>query len=70
MLLNVLGLRDKRVEDIMVPRADIVALADDTALDEVMKGHAMRIATSQRYGSAVRYSAAYFSSGKTSPQAR
>ncbi len=36
MLLNILGLHEKRIEDIMVPRADIVALADDADLVTVI----------------------------------
>jgi Mg2+/Co2+ transporter CorC len=37
MLKNILGLRERRVEDIMVPRADIVAVADDISLGELVK---------------------------------
>jgi CBS domain containing-hemolysin-like protein len=36
ILKNVLALHDVRVEDLMVPRADIVALALDTPLSEVL----------------------------------
>jgi CBS domain containing-hemolysin-like protein len=36
ILKNVLALHDVRVEDVMVPRADIVALALDTPLSEVL----------------------------------
>ena len=36
MLKNVLGLHELRVADIMVPRADIVAVAHDAALAEVL----------------------------------
>ena len=36
ILKNVLALRDVRVEDVMVPRADVVALALDTPLSEVL----------------------------------
>src|SRR5262245_6321672 len=37
MLKNSLGLRERRVEDVMVPRADIVAVQQDTPLGEVIK---------------------------------
>lgn len=37
MLKNILGLSERRVEDIMVPRADIVAVHQDIALGELMK---------------------------------
>src|SRR6516225_9184369 len=36
ILRNVLALHDVRVEDVMVPRADIIALALDTPLSEVL----------------------------------
>lgn len=36
MVWNILRLRDLRVEDVMTPRADIVAVAEDAALDEVI----------------------------------
>ena len=36
MLANVLSLRTKRVADVMVPRADIVAVAADTSLGELL----------------------------------
>jgi CBS domain containing-hemolysin-like protein len=36
ILKNVLALHDVRVEDVMVPRADIIALALDTPLSEVL----------------------------------
>ena len=36
MLRNILGLRDLRVDDVMVPRADIVAVDLDTALGEAL----------------------------------
>lgn len=36
ILKNVLGLHDVRVADIMVPRADIIAVAADTPLSEVL----------------------------------
>ena len=37
MLKNILGLRERRVEDVMVPRADIVAVQQDIVLGELMK---------------------------------
>jgi CBS domain containing-hemolysin-like protein len=37
MLKNILGLSERRVEDIMVPRADIVAVQQDISLGELMK---------------------------------
>ena len=37
MLKNILGLSERRVEDIMVPRADIVAVHQDIPLGELMK---------------------------------
>ena len=37
MLENVLGLRELRVADVMVPRADIVAVAFDTSLAELLR---------------------------------
>lgn len=37
MLKNVLGLRVKRVEDVMVPRADIVAVAAETSLGDLLR---------------------------------
>jgi CBS domain containing-hemolysin-like protein len=37
MLKNILGLRERRVEDVMVPRADIIAVADDISLGELVK---------------------------------
>jgi CBS domain containing-hemolysin-like protein len=36
ILTNVLGLHDVRVEDVMVPRADIIALGIDTPLSDVL----------------------------------
>lgn len=36
MVNNILRLRDLRVEDVMTPRADIVATAEDASLDEVL----------------------------------
>jgi CBS domain containing-hemolysin-like protein len=37
MLKNILGLRERRVEDVMVPRADIVAVQQDITLGELIK---------------------------------
>jgi len=37
MLRNILGLRERRVEDVMIPRADIVAVQQDIALGELVK---------------------------------
>jgi len=37
MLKNILGLRERGVEDVMVPRADIVAVQKDIALGELVK---------------------------------
>ena len=37
LLANILKLRDKTVADVMVPRVDIVAMAADTPLDEVVR---------------------------------
>ncbi len=37
MLRNILGLRERRVADVMVPRADIVAVQEDIALGELVK---------------------------------
>ena len=37
MLRNILGLRERRVEDVMVPRADIVAVQQDISLGELIK---------------------------------
>ena len=37
MLKNILGLRERRVEDVMVPRADIVAVQEDIPLGELVK---------------------------------
>lgn len=36
MLLNILGFSNLRVEDVMVPRADIVAVEQDQSLEELM----------------------------------
>jgi CBS domain containing-hemolysin-like protein len=37
MLRNILGLRERRIADVMVPRADIIAVQRDIALGELMK---------------------------------
>src|SRR5919204_4103051 len=37
MLKNILGLRERRVVDVMVPRADIIGVQRDIALGELMK---------------------------------
>src|SRR6201998_443624 len=37
MLKNILGLRETRIERIMVPRADIVAVQQDITLGELLK---------------------------------
>jgi hemolysin (HlyC) family protein len=37
MLKNILGLRERRAEDVMVPRADIVAVQQEISLGELMK---------------------------------
>ena len=37
MLKNILALRERRIEDVMVPRADIVAVQQDISLGELMK---------------------------------
>src|SRR6202000_3091463 len=37
LLINILKLRDKTVADVMVPRVDIVAIAADTPLDDVVR---------------------------------
>ena len=37
MLKNILSLRERRAEDVMVPRADIVAVQQEIALGELMK---------------------------------
>ena len=36
MLVNVRNMRDKRIEDVSVPRADIIALGDTTTLEETV----------------------------------
>ena len=37
MLRNILGLRERRVEDVMLPRADIIAVQEDISLGELVK---------------------------------
>lgn len=37
MLRNILGLRERRIEDVMIPRADIVAVQQDINLGELLK---------------------------------
>jgi CBS domain containing-hemolysin-like protein len=37
MLRNILGLRERRMEDVMVPRADIIAVQQDISLGELVK---------------------------------
>jgi CBS domain containing-hemolysin-like protein len=37
MLQNILGLHERRVQDVMVPRADIIAVQQDLALGQLMK---------------------------------
>jgi len=37
MILNILRLNDLRVEDVMTPRADVLAVSDETGLEEVME---------------------------------
>ncbi len=37
MLENVLGLRERRVADVMVPRADIIAVSNETSLANLLK---------------------------------
>ncbi|HKA80133.1 MAG TPA: hemolysin family protein [Xanthobacteraceae bacterium] len=37
MLKNILGLRERRIVDVMVPRADIIAVQRDIALGELMR---------------------------------
>jgi len=37
MLRNILGLRERRIVDVMVPRADIIAVRQDIVLGELMK---------------------------------
>jgi CBS domain containing-hemolysin-like protein len=49
MLKNILGLRERRIDDVMVPRAHIIAVQQDIALGELMKvfekaGHSRLVA--------------------------
>lgn len=37
MLMNILALRERRIEDVMVPRADIIAVQQDIPLGELIK---------------------------------
>ena len=37
MLMNILALRERRIDDVMVPRADIVAVQQDISLGELMR---------------------------------
>src|SRR5437588_10413801 len=37
MLKNILGLRERRLDDVMVPRADIVAVQQDIGLGDLIK---------------------------------
>ena len=37
MLKNILGLRERRIDDVMVPRADIIAIQQDIPLGELVK---------------------------------
>jgi len=37
MLMNILALRERRIEDVMLPRADIVAVQQDISLGELIK---------------------------------
>ena len=37
LLKNILGLRERRVEDVMVPRADIVAVPDDITVGALIR---------------------------------
>ena len=37
MLRNILGLRERRIDDVMIPRADIVAVQQDVTLGELVK---------------------------------
>jgi CBS domain containing-hemolysin-like protein len=37
MLKNILGLRERRIDDVMVPRADIVAIEEDIPLGDLVK---------------------------------
>ena len=53
MLKNILALRERRIDDVMVPRADIIAVQQDIALGELVKvfenaGHS-RLVVYQRH---------------------
>ncbi len=37
MLMNILALRERRIEDVMIPRADIIAVQQDISLGELIK---------------------------------
>ncbi len=37
MLKNILGLRERRIEDVMLPRADIIAVQQDISLGDLMR---------------------------------
>src|SRR5262249_8075178 len=52
MLKNILGLRERRVANVMVPRADIVAVQEDISLGELVKGfwtaaHSCRVVSNE-----------------------
>ncbi len=58
MLRNILTLRERRIDDVMVPRADIVAVQKDIALGDLLKlfasaGHS-RLAVSMTIRSTTR----------------
>src|SRR6266568_3919787 len=58
MLKNILGLRERRVVDVMVPRADIVAVQQEIALGELIKvfasaGHSRLVVYSDTLDDAV-----------------
>jgi CBS domain containing-hemolysin-like protein len=49
MLKNILGLRERRMEDVMIPRADIIAVQQDISLGELVRvferaGHSRLVA--------------------------
>src|SRR5581483_4588108 len=46
MLKNILGLRERRVDDVMVPRADIIAVQQDISLGELIAFMTARAAVS------------------------
>ena len=37
MLKNILELRERRIEDVMIPRADIIAVQQDISLGELVR---------------------------------